>query len=132
MRATLAAILIIEPYAGRWVSDLRRSVGIGLRRGFGLRVLDACPSEDIRQAVVPFSAGVLEERPLHPLHRYFRTPRSRPRGGIVDGELVANRVGIGTGEPLGHVQVLCRSTEADLVRVISRVDDQGIPLPTTA
>src|SRR6185503_21364807 len=76
------------------------SVGIGLRSGFGLRVLDTCRSEDIRQAVVPFSAGVLKERPLHPSHRYFPAPRSRPRAGIVDGEFVANRVGIDSGEPL--------------------------------
>jgi hypothetical protein len=64
------------------------------------------------------SSTVLEERPLHPFHRYFRTPRSRLRGGIVDGEFVANRVGIDAGEPLGHVQVLSRSTEADLVVIL--------------
>src|SRR6478752_4856233 len=110
----------------------RKSPSVDLSgRRRGLRVLDTRSSEDIRQAVVPFSAGVLVERPLHPSHRYFRTPRSRPRGGIVNGEFVANRVGIDTGEPLGHVQVLSRSTETDLVRVIGCVDDQGIPIPVT-
>ena len=63
--------------------------GLFLRAGGG---------EDIGHRVVPFVAGVFEDRTFRLLHRNFSRPRSFKGLRIVDRELVEKCVSINAGE----------------------------------
>src|SRR5690242_5246332 len=94
-------------------SSLRRF----LFRGFfgGALLFRASAGQCVVQAVISFVTRVLEDRSFVLLPRDFRRPRSGPRRGIVDGELIAERLFVDAGEPLGQMHVLARALERELV-----------------
>jgi hypothetical protein len=74
-------------------------------------------------------ARELIEQAVGLLDRHHGRPRLRPAGGIVDRELIIERVS-GAREALDDTLVLCaESEEQPLVRKIRRLDDQGAALP---
>src|SRR5438093_12400825 len=84
-----------------------RSVRALLRRGFGGFFLFAPRAgERVPHAVVALVARMLEDRPDRLRHRRFRRPRCRPRGRIVDGEAIAERVRVHASDSLDHLHLL--------------------------
>src|SRR5260221_212895 len=55
-------------------------------------------------ALVAFVAGILEHGPVDLRHRHHRSPRPRPRRGILDGELIVDRAVAHAREALHEVQ----------------------------
>ena len=78
--------------------------------------------------VIAFVAGEL----VNPVGRVpqanHRRPRLRPRGGIVDGYGVFDRVGTCSSEALDQTQLVGRTAEVASWRKIGRVDHQRLAL----
>src|SRR4051812_15258775 len=110
-------------------SDLR----LGRRaRGPRLRFFHPLCAQDVGHAIVAFVARVLVHREGRPLERVLTGPRGVPGVGIFDRELIADGVGVGVGEPLGHLQVLGRAAERGAIGEVGRLDDQGVAVPARA
>src|SRR5438552_1540706 len=86
-------------------------------------------SQNVDQGVVSFVAGVLVDRPAGFRQPQQAGPRSAERLGIVDGEVVADRVGRRACETLDDTQTVAGSPESRLVGEIRRLDDQRAPIP---
>src|SRR5712692_4146456 len=105
------------------IARLIRTGSPSLFRGFLFRSFLGgsvllCPSarEGVVQAIIPFVAGMLQSRTYRLLPRYLCGPGSCPRPGIVDGELIADRVLGHAREALGQTHVLARALEREPVR----------------
>src|SRR5262249_51458004 len=63
----------------------------------------ACAAEVVGHAVVAFMAGVFIEAAVNMNHVVFARERLHPGLGIVDGELICNRVGVDSRKALGYL-----------------------------
>src|SRR6266536_1251779 len=93
------------------------------RRGGGSRTLPrrrfffgARGAEDESEAVVPFSAGVLVDRPFELPHQDLARPRTDPRRRIVDREPIADRVGVRARKAFDDVQASAREDVLTVAR----------------
>src|SRR4051812_9312616 len=94
--------------------------------------LHAGTGENAGEAVVPFVARVLVERTGRPGHRQLTTPAAYEGLGIVDRELVKERVGVDPCVALNQVQVVGRAAEIRLVGEVGDVDHERVALPAAA
>ena len=74
-------------------------------------------------------ARVLVDQLVGLRHRDRRAPFRRPRRGIVDRELVLQRVRIDAAEALDQVQVLRRAAEPGLLREVGGVHHERVAFP---
>src|SRR5205085_491407 len=86
-----------------------------------LSLLRARASQDVRQRVIAFVAGVLEDRAGGLCHRNRNRPRPRIRGGILYRVAVIDDARIDAGEPFHDVQARARRTAA-----VERVEDDVV------
>src|SRR5687768_2159215 len=86
----------------RWqdIEQSRLVAAAGLCRRF---LSETRAGRDRRQAVIAFVARVLVKGAVDARHLVLATPRPRPGCGVVDGELVADRIRARQGEALGHL-----------------------------
>src|SRR6185295_16032593 len=61
------------------------------------------PRQRVADAVIALVTGMLEHRSVDLHKRHFAFPRSLPRGGVVHGKFVADRIVADAGEALGDV-----------------------------
>src|SRR6266567_5530493 len=119
--------------------ERRRNVGHG-KRLEDVRV--AAPSsaallvepgsgENTHHALIRLVTRVLIDLFVSQLQRNHGCPGPRPRRRIVDRDFVVDSVRADARETFDDVQVLVRSPEVTLGRVIGRVDDQRVALPVT-
>src|ERR1035438_7916990 len=99
-----------------------------LGRGFFF-LSQACTLQNVFQRVVSFVTGVFINLTIRLRPGVLPGPGLGPRGGILHGEAIENRVLVNPAEALDHVQVLGRSAEARLVREIRGVYYQCITIP---
>src|SRR4051812_17975983 len=101
--------------------------------GFGRALLVlARAGQQVREAVIALVARVLEQRTDALLPRDFRRPWPRPRGGVVHGEAVHQRVVAGAREALRQLHVRARSLERRFVGEVRRLDDERVAVPPAA
>src|SRR6266487_1316657 len=65
----------------------------------------AVSAEQVRQRVIAFVAGVFVDGSWGPRHGQFTFPRLRESRGVVDLELLEQRIGVEKTEPLNHVKI---------------------------
>src|SRR5581483_3754891 len=108
--ASTTAAASVRKTSGRFICDRGETVVMIARIGPRRPSADLCArartilssrvtrsarsAEDVRQRVVPFVAGVLVDVPRRAGHRQFAFPRVREGSGIVDVELIEQRVAI--------------------------------------
>src|SRR6516165_11644368 len=85
--------------------------------------------QNIRHRVIPLVTFVWKDPFASLAHGNFSAPRSGKRSGIVDGELVSDRIGTGAREPLGQMEVLVGPEEVVGPDEIGGIDDQRVALP---
>jgi len=61
--------------------------------------------------------------------RDFSSPLAREGGGVVDGELIQQRIGVRASEALDHMQVLVGTSEARFSIEIGGINDQRVAVP---
>ena len=85
--------------------------------------------QNIRHRVIPLVTFVWEDPFAGLAHGNLGAPRSGKSSGIVDGELVSDRIGVGAGESLGQMEVLVGPEEVVGPDEIGGIDDQRVALP---
>ena len=88
--------------------------------------------EDMPDVVIALVTRVLEHRALGLQHRNLHAPRALPIRRIINGELVAHRVGINPRKAFNHAERRTRSAEPGLAREVGRLDHERVSLPASA
>ena len=63
-------------------------------------------NEGVVETIIPFMAGMFEDRPISFRQGQFPGPGSGPHGLVLDRKSVLNHVVRNAGEPLGNLQIL--------------------------
>src|SRR5580704_6279118 len=92
----------------------------------------ASPGQDVDNAVVPLAARVLKHWPITVAQWNNRGPRLRPRGRVIDRELVLDRARVEPRETLGDLQGLrIRVLEGSARTEIGGFHDERVAFPMT-
>src|SRR5271157_5055365 len=89
----------------------------------------ASSAEDVRHCVIPLMTSILINRACCRQERVLHGPVPGKCSGIVDRDLVQDRIRVHPGEALDGVQVFARTPKAGLGGEVGGVDNQSVAFP---